>query len=120
MLGRKKQTIPVQEPLKKKKVNPWEPPNWDPADAYAIQACIEGKADPHQQTRAMQFIVDDLCATYDLSFRPDTKDAPGDRATDFAEGKRWVGLQLVKLCKLNLAELGKNHGGRRDSDPRNG
>ena len=89
---------------------PWTPFDWDPADAYAIQALYRGDADPHQQQRAIKLIVEDLCGTYDLSFRPDTKDAPGSRATDFAEGKRFVGTQIVKLLKINLAAMRKDDG----------
>jgi hypothetical protein len=44
--------------------------------------------------------VEHACSTYDLSFRPQSQ-----RDTDFAEGRRFVGLQLVKLTKINLALL---------------
>jgi len=50
--------------------------------------------------RGMSFIVNQICGTYDLSYRPDS-----DRDTAFAEGKRMVGLQLVKFSKINIAAL---------------
>lgn len=80
------------------KAEPWKPANWEVADAGAIQALMRGDAAEHQQRRAIKFIVETLCGTYDLSFR-----SASERDTCFAEGKRFVGLSLVKLSKLNLA-----------------
>ena len=79
---------------------PWKPAEWDVEDGYAIQAVMMGRASEAQQRRAMQFIVHSLCATYDLSYRPSS-----DRDTAFAEGKRFVGLQLVKFANLNIARV---------------
>lgn len=84
----------------------WKPTPWELPDASAIQALSRGDADPEQQRRALRFIVDKLCRTYDLSFRPS-----GDRETVFAEGSRFVGLQLVKLIKINLAHFRKKTAG---------
>jgi hypothetical protein len=79
---------------------PWMPPLWELADARALQDLARGEAAPHQQQRALEYIVNTLAATYDLSYRPDS-----DRDTTFAEGRRFVGLQIVKLLKLNLENL---------------
>jgi hypothetical protein len=79
---------------------PWHPAQWDPEDGHAVQAVMYGRASEEQQKRAMKFIVHQLCATYDLSYRPSS-----DRDTAFAEGKRHVGLQLVKFAQLNIATL---------------
>lgn len=79
---------------------PWIPPEWDPEDAHAVQAFMQGRASQDQQLRAAGFLVNQLCGTYDLSYRPS-----GDRDTCFAEGKRFVGLQLVKFAQLNIARL---------------
>ena len=78
-------------------VEPWHPAPYDDADTYAIKALAAGVANEGQQKRALDWIVNTLCATYDLSYRPGS-----DRDTAFAEGKRHVGLQLVKLVKLVL------------------
>lgn len=78
---------------------------WDLGDVGAIQALARGECEAHQQRNAMKFIIEILCATYDLSFRPGGSDAA--RATDFMEGRRFVGLQIVKLLKLNLSKLKK-------------
>lgn len=76
---------------------PYAPAEYEVADLGAIQALARGEALPHQQTRALAWIVNEICRTYDLSYRPES---PHDTA--FAEGKRYVGLQLVKAMKLNL------------------
>lgn len=89
------------------KLEPWLPASWEPADAAAIQALQRGDASADQQRRALTFIVTTLAASYDCSFR--TGD-DGDRVTAFAEGKRWVGLQIVKLCNVSLAALRKQPG----------
>jgi len=82
--------------------NPWLPPVYSDFDAAAIQAVARGEADAAQQVHAIKFLVEVLCGTYDVSFRPES-----DRATAFAEGKRFVGLQIVKLIKLNISALKK-------------
>lgn len=79
------------------------PSTWSSADAFAIKALAKGTANESQQKRAVDFIINRLCGTFDLSFRPD---AP--RVTDFAEGKRHVGLQLVKLINLPVAMIKKD------------
>lgn len=78
-------------------VEPWHPAPYVDADTYAIKALASGVANEGQQKRALEWIINTLCATYDLSYRPGS-----DRDTAFAEGKRHVGLQLVKQVKLIL------------------
>jgi hypothetical protein len=80
-------------------VHPWHPAPYDDADTYAVKALAAGVANEGQQKRALEWIINTLCGTYDLSFRPG---ADGDRETAFAEGKRHIGLQLVKQVKLIL------------------
>ena len=82
--------------------DPWLPPSYTNRDAGCIQALARGEADADQQRHALKYIVETLCACYDASFRPES-----DRATAFAEGRRFVGLQLVKLTKVNIAALKK-------------
>jgi hypothetical protein len=85
------------------KAHPWHPADYEPEDAYAVQAVMAGRASVDQQLRAMRFIVERICGTYDLSFRPEDP-----QHTTFAEGKRFVGLQLVKFARLNLSALRGN------------
>ena len=75
---------------------PHVPADWANADVGALQALQRGDATKGQQQRALKFIVEQLACTYDLSYRP-------NGGTEFAEGKRFVGLQIVKLLNLNLA-----------------
>lgn len=82
-----------------KKFHPYIPPAWETPDVAAIQALHRGDATADQQKRALDYIIT-LAGTYDLSYRPES-----DRDTAFAEGKRFVGLQIVKAINLNLAAL---------------
>lgn len=69
----------------------------------AIKALAEGKASAVQQKLALDWIISELCRTYDVSFRPD--DAGGDRDTAFAEGRRFVGLQIRRVITRPADEL---------------
>lgn len=80
--------------------HPWIPPAYGLGDISAIQALSNGTADAAQQKRALKWIIYQACCTYDLSYRPGTPDEVA-----FAEGKRFVGLQLVKALHLNTAVL---------------
>ncbi len=82
------------------KAEPWKPSHWEIPDAAALQAVHRGEATPEQQQRALQYVIETLCGTYDLAFRP----ASG-RDTDFALGKVWVGQQIVKLLHINTHAL---------------
>lgn len=84
--------------LKKPDAAPWKPAPWEPADIASIQALARGDASPEQQRRAIDYIINDIAGTYDMSYRPDS-----ERDSVFAEGKRFVGLSIVKAIKLNLA-----------------
>jgi hypothetical protein len=76
---------------------PWQPAPYDDSDIAAVKALVTGTASAPQQQRALDWIIRTACATYDLSFRPGES---GERETAFAEGKRWVGLQVVKMMKI--------------------
>lgn len=71
------------------------PAPWTEADAYALKALAAGKANEGQQRRVLDWIIHRAAKTYDVSFSPDS-----DRETSFAEGRRFVGLQVVKLINL--------------------
>lgn len=79
-----------------KKSIAWYPPAYEEADATALKALQTGEASPDQQKRALRWIIENAANTYDLSFRPGVG---GDRDTAFAEGRRFVGLEIVKLLK---------------------
>lgn len=86
---------------------PWKPPAFEDADVAAFQALQRGNANPEQQKRALAWVIEKAAGTYDLSYRPG---AEGQRDTDFAEGRRFVGLQLVKLLKLKLGMITTTRG----------
>ena len=86
--------------MKKPDASPWKPPAYEDADAYAIRALQSGNATPDQQQRALDYIINGLAGTYDLSYRPSS-----DRDTTFAEGRRFVGLQIVKFLKVDFKRV---------------
>lgn len=67
---------------------------------------MRGDATKDQQQRALKFVIESLAGTYEVSYRPG---AEGARDTDFAEGRRFVGLQIVKMLKLNLSALRRDN-----------
>ncbi len=89
----------------KSDASPWKPPKYDDADAHSIRALHDGSASPEQQQRALNFIINSLACTYDLSYRPGS-----DRDTAFAEGKRFVGLQIVKFLKVDYRRIKQETG----------
>lgn len=84
-----------------------EPPPWSlpladlnklVSEVAAIRALAEGGADQYQQRMAFEFICDRLCNEGVMSFWPGGED--GRRASDFAEGRRWVAIQLRRIVAL--------------------
>lgn len=82
----------------KKPPEPWSSFEADDSDLAAVKALAAGVASEGQQKAVLALIVNRLCGTYDLSFRPGG--LAGVRAADFAEGKRHVGNQLVRMTKI--------------------
>lgn len=79
--------------------SPILPPLWEKPDAAAMQALAQGKATSEQQQRALNWIIYGAANTYDLDYRTD----PRDHA--FVSGRRFVGLQIIKLIKINLMAI---------------
>jgi hypothetical protein len=82
------------------KADPWKPADYEIPDVAAVQALHRGDATDEQQRRALRYLIENLCGTYDLAYRP-----ASPRDTDFALGKAWVGQQLVKLLHINVQAL---------------
>ena len=78
---------------------PWHPAPYDESVTGSLKALHAGVANAGQQQRALKWIIEALCGTYDLSYRPES-----DRDSSFAEGKRFVGMQIVKQLKLTTPE----------------
>ena len=86
----------------KPQFKPWHPPKYAYADAAAVQALMRGEANAAQQQRALNWIIHAASDMYNLHYHPDSQ-----RDTDFALGRGFVGQELVKMTKLDLAELMK-------------
>jgi hypothetical protein len=89
-------------PRVKKKVGvhqPWVPLDLTEYEIRSIKAVAAGHANDAQQQAAIKTILEKFCAVYDQSFRPGID---GHRATDFAEGKRWVGNRILHTIKREI------------------
>lgn len=71
---------------------PWEPRTYEVADLAAIHALTRGEADAAQQHRFVEWLAK-ATGVGEMEFRPD------DRASAFAGGMRFVGLQFFSLAK---------------------
>lgn len=81
------------------KSTPWYPTEFEDMDYAAFKALATGTANEAQQLRCVETLLYKMTMVYDLSYRPDSS-----RDTDFAEGKRFVGLELVKLINVTPKE----------------
>lgn len=79
---------------------PHEPPLYDNSIIAAIRAVQSGTANEGQQKKAWDWIVYQASGYHDLSYRPGGED--GRRASDFMEGRRFVGAQMLKLLQPAL------------------
>ena len=79
---------------------PYLPFDYTENETRALKALAAGTANEGQQKTALSVIVNKICKTYDLPYFPDSV-----RDSDFAQGKRFVGLQIVK--HINLTTEGK-------------
>ena len=73
----------------------WTPVPYTEREVRLIQALARGDATEEMQRDALKFIIEVVAGTYDMSYRPES-----ERDTCFAEGRRMVGLTLVKLLKI--------------------
>lgn len=95
------------------KKEPFKPPEYSSADVYAVQALRRGNASPEQQRHAVDLIINGIACAFDQSYRPGKPDE-----TTFAEGKRFVGLQVYRLAHMNPATVENIYGRTDDDDSR--
>lgn len=81
--------------------NAWTPASFEVADVAAIQAIARGNATPDQQQRGIDWIIRKAALAYDLDYRTDSRDHA------FASGRRFVGLEVITMLKLDVAKLQK-------------
>jgi len=93
--------MPARKPVDHSK--PYTPAPYSKYDIYALKALQEGNASPHQQQRALAWIIHTAARTYDLTYHPGGSE--GDRDTAFAAGKQFVGQQVVKLVNYDASLL---------------
>lgn len=72
----------------------WKPAPYDPRDVGAIKALLAGTAQPHQQQRAIRWIL------YATGRHVSPYDPASQRNTDHACGKAWIGDQILKLSRI--------------------
>lgn len=84
---------------------PWRPPaEIAPEDWGALQACWNGGAAPHQQKRAIEFVLR-------ISHNDGAHFFPGEdgrRDTDFALGRAYVGQMVSTALKFKLKQGGEH------------
>jgi len=86
------------------KAQPFEPVEYDEMVVGALRALATGTANSGQQATAWAWIqyVCGVGEYADMSFRPGGAD--GERLTAFAEGRRFVGLQILKMIHPDVLE----------------
>ena len=81
------------------KEKPWLPPDYDDRVVYAVRALSQGNANQGQQAIIMRWIRY-ITEFEGSAFRPGGAD--GDRDTNFALGKQFVGQQFFKMLHPEL------------------
>lgn len=76
--------------------------DWDLADVTALQAMERGEASPDQQKRGLDWIINKACLTYESTYSPVSA-----HDGSFAQGRRFSGLQIIKMLKLNVAAISR-------------
>lgn len=85
--------------MKQPKTRSQTPCDYTIEDVGAIQALMKGEAEPHQQKRALDWLINTVCITYDATFDHNQAEY------SHAEGRRYVGNTIIKMLKLNIAKL---------------
>lgn len=84
---------------------PHLPPEWTPEELGAVQQVWLGTADPHQQRRALEFVLR-VCNNDGARFFPGED---GRRSTDYALGRAMPG-ELIRTMLMMKITRGGEHG----------
>ena len=76
--------------------------DWDLADVTALQALERGEASPDQQKRGLAWIINKACLTYESTYSP-----VSSHDGSFAQGRRFSGLQIIKMLKVNATAIAR-------------
>lgn len=83
---------------------PWAARLPTKAQVFAVKAIADGTANDFQQKAFFRWLLMEVCAVGNMSFRPGSG---GDRETAFAEGKRFVGLEVARLQLMTGDQVDK-------------
>lgn len=89
------------------KTIPQGPARYSRLDAYAIKAVAKGTATEAQQQRALNWIIHAAAMTYDETFVAGQGDV-----SIYLQGRRNVGLQIVKLINVPIEHLKEDEEGK--------
>lgn len=76
---------------------PYRPARLTSEIVYGVKALRVGEATAEQQAKIFEWLILEACKKDDMSYRPGSD---GDRDTVFAEGKRFVALQVLKALNM--------------------
>jgi hypothetical protein len=82
--------------------DPHKPAEYDEGVIMAVRAFADGVANAGQQTTVWNWLLHAVCQVEGMSYRAGGIDA--QRATDFAEGKRYCANQLRKMLNPVVLE----------------
>lgn len=85
--------------MAKKPTPKWWVQHFDEHDQRALKALWTGTASPDQQKIAIKWVIQKAAQTFEISHDPASQ-----RASDFAEGRRSVGLQITALIDGPMIE----------------
>lgn len=80
---------------------PWASPAYDEKDAYALKALFAGEATAEQQKRVVEWLAY-ACGADDLCVAPNKLTGTDTHGSYFANGKRFVWLQMKKIVQLKV------------------
>lgn len=78
---------------------PWQEAAADNQIVAAVKALFAGKASPGQQQTALKWLLIDVCEIPGNQF---FAGEDGQRATDYALGKRHVALELARIRDMRI------------------
>ena len=81
--------------------SPYAPAGYEAEHVSAVQLLEKGECPAHLQQVFLKWLIEDVCRTYDQSFRADPY------LTAFAEGRSFPGTTCVKMLRLSAARVAK-------------